>query len=102
LAVGSITNIVAFGTLLEDEFVNTTIHGVPLEEGSVRVSVDGDIQSEALLPFPVKDEMETVGQAVGSHVAWPKEFVIWRGMSKVIKFGFSSSILFFLAYTFLF
>ena len=79
----TVTNIVAFGTLLEDEFINTTIHGVPLEEGSVRVSVDGVIKDDALLPFPIKDEMETIGQALGSHVAWPKEFVIQGAMSKV-------------------
>jgi hypothetical protein len=80
--VGTISNIVAFGTILEDEVVNKTIHEVPLKEGCVKVSVDGEIQSDALLPFPVKDIMGTVGQSIGSHVAWPEELVIGR-VSKV-------------------
>ena len=80
--MGNISNIVAFGTILEDEAVNKTIHGVPLEKGCVRVTIDGEIQSDAKLPFPVKDEMEIVGQVVGSHVAWPEDLVI-RQVSKV-------------------
>ncbi|XP_062011742.1 uncharacterized protein LOC133728340 isoform X2 [Rosa rugosa] len=78
LAVDTITNIVAFGTVFEEEDVSRVIHGVPMKEGCVRVSVDGAIQEEARLPFPVGDEMELVGQAVGSHVAWPEELVIRR------------------------
>lgn len=80
--MGTISNIVAFGTILEDEADNKMIHGVPLNEGCVRVSVDGEIQSDALLPFPVKGIMETIGQSIGSHVAWPEELVI-RRVSKV-------------------
>ncbi|XP_040366111.1 uncharacterized protein LOC121050406 [Rosa chinensis] len=78
LAVDTISNIVAFGTVFDEEDVSRVIHGVPMKEGCVRVSVDGAIQEEARLPFPVGDEMELVGQAVGSHVAWPEELVIRR------------------------
>ncbi|PRQ20360.1 putative Ulp1 protease family catalytic domain, putative transposase, Ptta/En/Spm, plant [Rosa chinensis] len=78
LAVDTINNIVAFGTVFEDEDVNRMIHGVPLKEGCVRVSVDGAIQAEARLPFLVEGEMGLVGQAIGSHVAWPEELVIRR------------------------
>ncbi|KAM5578065.1 hypothetical protein ABKV19_008405, partial [Rosa sericea] len=78
LAVDTISNVVAFGTVFEEKDVSRMIHGVPLKEGCVRVSVDGAIQEEARLPFPVDGEMELVGQAVGSHVAWPEELVIRR------------------------
>lgn len=47
----------------------------------IRVSVDGGIQDEATLPCPVKDELETVGQAIGSHVAWPRNLVITKGQN---------------------
>ncbi|XP_024185278.1 uncharacterized protein LOC112190082 [Rosa chinensis] len=78
LAVNTISNIVAFGTVFDDADINKTIHGAPLKEGCVRVSVDGDIQGDAPLPFPIVGEMELVREAVGSHVAWPEEFVIQR------------------------
>ncbi|XP_040369464.1 uncharacterized protein LOC121051309 [Rosa chinensis] len=78
LAVNTISNIVAFGTVFDDVDINKMIHGAPLKEGCVRVSVDGEIQGDAPLPFPIMGEMELVREAVGSHVAWPEEFVIRR------------------------
>ncbi|PRQ18900.1 hypothetical protein RchiOBHm_Chr7g0211271 [Rosa chinensis] len=78
LAVNTISNIVAFGTVFDDADINKTIHGAPLKEGCVRVSVDGEIQGDAPLPFPIMGEMEFVREAVGSHMAWPEEFVIRR------------------------
>lgn len=58
------------------DMASNTVHGAPLGEGNVRVSIDIANKEEALLPFPVRDELITVGQAVGSHVAWPQELVI--------------------------
>ncbi|XP_040374987.1 uncharacterized protein LOC112200371 [Rosa chinensis] len=82
LAVDTISNIVAFGTVFDDEDMTMTIHGVPLKEGCLKVSVDGDIQGDARLPFPVLGEMELVREAIGSHVAWPEELVIRKHPSK--------------------
>lgn len=79
LAVGNTTNIVAFGTIVEDESANKTIHGTKFREDCIRVTVDGGIQYDAALPCPVKDELETVRQAIGSHVAWPKNLIICKG-----------------------
>ena len=79
MAVGSTANIVAWGMIIEDDTVNNTIHGVKMLEDCIRVSVDGGIQDDAALPCPVKDELETVRQAIGSHVAWPKKLVITKG-----------------------
>lgn len=76
LAVGTIENKVAFGLLFDDEDMNKSIHGVPMQAGCARVSVDGPIKGDALIPIPVVGEMETVNQAVGSHVSWPRDLII--------------------------
>lgn len=57
--------------------MNVSVHGVPLKPGHVRVSVDGHIQPEASVPVPIPGEIEVVRQAVGSHVAWPRELIIY-------------------------
>ncbi|KAK9949471.1 hypothetical protein M0R45_004990 [Rubus argutus] len=75
LAVGSINNVVSHGTIIEVDAANHTVHGVPLGEGNIRVAIDAALDEQALLPIPVTEELVTVGQAVGSHVAWPKHLV---------------------------
>ncbi|WOG82001.1 hypothetical protein DCAR_0101160 [Daucus carota subsp. sativus] len=79
LAVDNIENKVAFGVIFKDgtRFSNK-IHGVDMMPGCVWVSVDGCINPKALLPIPVPGEMETLIQAIGSHVAWPDEFIIYQ------------------------
>ncbi|KAF5958330.1 hypothetical protein HYC85_005555 [Camellia sinensis] len=76
LAIGSIENIVAHGTLYERIEHNEAIHTVPLGESNVRVSVEVVIQKDAPLPIPIPDEMFIVGEAVGFFVAWPKNLVL--------------------------
>lgn len=66
----------AFGLLFDDEDMNETIHGKPIQPGCARVSVDGPIKGGALIPIPVAGEIETVDQAVGSHVSWPRDLII--------------------------
>lgn len=83
LAVGSIDNVVSHGTIIEVDAVNHTVHGVPLGEGNIRVAIDTALDEQALLPIPVTGELVTVGQAVGSHVAWPKRLV--KLMSDEVK-----------------
>ncbi|WOH07651.1 hypothetical protein DCAR_0727084 [Daucus carota subsp. sativus] len=65
LAVDNIDNKVAFGVVFDEE------DGLRF----VRVSVDGSIQDDALVPVPVIGEIETVHQAIGSHLAWPKDMI---------------------------
>lgn len=84
MVVGNTTNIVAFGTIVEDESANKTIHGTKFREDCIRVTVDGGIQYDAALPCPVKDELKTVRQAIGSHVAWPKNLVICKGKKVIL------------------
>ncbi|XP_028098409.1 uncharacterized protein LOC114298098 [Camellia sinensis] len=76
LAIGSIENIVAHGTVYERIEHNEAIHTVPLGESNVRVSVKVVIQKDAPLPIPIPDEMLIVGEAVGFFVAWPKNLVL--------------------------
>lgn len=72
----NIDNKVAFGVVFDEEDgLSTSVHGVPLQPGFVRVSVDGSIQDDALVPVPVIGEIETVHQAIGSHLAWPKDMI---------------------------
>ncbi|CAL5415884.1 unnamed protein product [Camellia sinensis] len=76
LAIGSIENIVAHGTVYERIEHNEAIHTVPLGESNVRVSVEVVIQKDAPLPIPIPDEMHIVGEALGFFVAWPKNLVL--------------------------
>ncbi|KAK1401439.1 putative Ulp1 protease family catalytic domain-containing protein [Heracleum sosnowskyi] len=85
LAVESIENKVAFGTVFDEDEMNVSVHGVPLKAGHVRVSVDGHIQPDAFVPVPVPGEIEIIRQAVGSHLAWPRHLIIFPNLTKKKK-----------------
>lgn len=71
-----IDNKVAFGVVFSDDGeLSKDIHGIPMKSGCLRVSVDGCISPNALLPVPIPGEMETVEQVVGAHVAWPENMI---------------------------
>ncbi|XP_061990041.1 uncharacterized protein LOC133708584 [Rosa rugosa] len=78
LAINSLDNVVALGTIVEVdiEASKQTIHGVPMGEENVRVSVTKAIVEDALLPFPIKDEIVKIRDAIGTCVAWPKNLII--------------------------
>lgn len=65
----------AFGLVYDDDEINKSIHGVPMQPGCARVSVDGPIQGKAKIPVPVVGEIETVEQAVGSYISWPRDLI---------------------------
>ena len=74
----SIDNKVAFGTVFDKgENISRVVHGVPMPPGCLRVSVDGYIKPEALVPMPVIGEIEKVYEVVGSHLAWPEDLIIF-------------------------
>lgn len=77
LAVGSINNIVANGTMFEKVGPNELLHTTPLGEANMRVSIDVVKVREALLPIPIPGEAATVGEAVGCHVAWPTNLILF-------------------------
>ncbi|KAL6129917.1 hypothetical protein ACLB2K_068299 [Fragaria x ananassa] len=75
LAVDSVDNIVAIGKLIfvDVDSSNHLIHGMPLGENNVRVTVLRAIIGYSPVPVLVNDEILKVDDAVGSCVAWPKE-----------------------------
>ncbi|KAK1404627.1 hypothetical protein POM88_004232 [Heracleum sosnowskyi] len=78
LAVDSRDNKVAYGVVFpHEEEMSDKIHGSPMQPGCLRVSVYGSIKPDALLPIPILGEMEKVSQAVGSHIAWPQNLIIF-------------------------
>ncbi|KAL6125644.1 hypothetical protein ACLB2K_073699 [Fragaria x ananassa] len=85
LAVDTVENIVAIEKVIDvgGESSNQLLHDVPLGENNVRVSVIRAIEGDALVPIPVRDEILTVDDAVGSCVAWPKDLVVTHGAKAV-------------------
>ncbi|KAL6219675.1 hypothetical protein ACLB2K_007434 [Fragaria x ananassa] len=78
LVIDSLDNIVAEGTIVEVgvDSSSQTVHGVPLAAENIRVSVSKCLVENALLPVPIRDEIVFVSDAIGTCVAWPKDWVI--------------------------
>lgn len=53
-----------------------TIHGAPFGDNNMCVSIYCTLEEKARVPFPMRDEIKTVKQAMGSWVAWPKDMII--------------------------
>nr|KYP44665.1 60S ribosomal protein L5 [Cajanus cajan] len=64
--------LVAIGRVFED---GSTIHGVPLQPDWTRVVVDQVQDAAAPVPLP-NTEVQLVGQATGTFLAWPKRLVM--------------------------
>lgn len=73
----NLDNKVAFGMVVDDGDMDALVHGLPLKPGFLRVSVDGIMKPDALVPVPIAGEIETVHQAVGSYLPWPKDLIIF-------------------------
>ena len=52
-----------------------TVHGIPLGEENVRVTITVPKINRALLPIPT-NEATSIEEAVGGFVAWPKSLVV--------------------------
>lgn len=81
----NIENKVAFGVVFDEGDMGTLVHGVPLKQGCLRVSIDGCIRPDALVPVPVVGEIEMVHQAVGSQLAWPQELIIFTTTAPIVE-----------------
>ncbi|GMN64666.1 hypothetical protein TIFTF001_033745 [Ficus carica] len=66
--------LVAFGRAWLESLPSDTVHGIPLGEGNVRVSINVPKLKKAALPIPTY-EATTVEDAVNGFVAWPKTLV---------------------------
>ncbi|XP_026451305.1 uncharacterized protein LOC113351560 [Papaver somniferum] len=74
LAHASLRNIIAWGSVLPS-VPGQKVHGDPLRDDCVRVTVEKSILKNHCLPVP-STHLKTVEDAEKSIVAWPKEFVI--------------------------
>ncbi|XP_075514147.1 uncharacterized protein LOC142549207 [Primulina tabacum] len=72
------TDIVAYGIVVEVNGTNNLLHGIPLPQNCMPVSIDEAMQKSALLPIPIPNECENVGDVVGTHVAWPNHLIMLR------------------------
>ena len=65
LSIGSINNILAVATIVEDNI------GCP----NVKVLVDVVTGENLTIPNPVKGKIETLNQALGNIIEWPRRLV---------------------------
>ncbi|KAH6835404.1 hypothetical protein C2S53_003255 [Perilla frutescens var. hirtella] len=63
-------DVIAYGTVM------STVSGGSIPEDRTCVSIDEVVNPKALLPYPILDICENVGDALGSHVAWPTHLVL--------------------------
>lgn len=87
LAIGSLDNVVAVGKMFESDVQCPTIHGIPLGAENIRVTVDIAMVEDVALPIPLKGDIETLNQAIGNFVAWPRKLVIVTKEKKVRLFS---------------
>ncbi|GMN45063.1 hypothetical protein TIFTF001_014251 [Ficus carica] len=66
--------LVAFGRAWLESLPTDTVHGIPLGEGNVRVSINVSKLKKSALPIPTY-EATTMEDAVNGFVAWPKTLV---------------------------
>jgi hypothetical protein len=80
--------LVAIGRVVGGE---PTLHGRPMQEGEVRVTVEEVHDSGAPVPLPT-EEVQVVGQAIQTFIAWPRHLVKRLGAKVCIIFVFSFCI----------
>ena len=87
--------VVARGTVFPSSSQGDLIHNNPTAPHNVKVSIDDVLAEYQLTPLPVPcDEHETIGNAAGSFVQWPKELVT-LGQVHVVRFNYVSFFFFF-------
>ncbi|KAF9600660.1 hypothetical protein IFM89_011243 [Coptis chinensis] len=79
------SNVVAKGIVYEELGPETKLHNVPLGQYNSHVAVGKILEGkeQALLPVPVGDKLKFVEDAIGSHVAWPRELVVKANQDKI-------------------
>ncbi|KAF9595261.1 hypothetical protein IFM89_038264, partial [Coptis chinensis] len=85
LAVDFKSNVVAKGIVYEELGLKTKLHNVPLGQYNSHVAVGKILEGKEqdLLPIPVGDKLKFVEDAIGSHVAWPRELVVKANQEKI-------------------
>lgn len=73
---GPRNDVVAYGTVITLHEKSKTLHGRPMPKDCMRVSIDEVVDANALLPFSIPNVCDNVGDAIGTHVAWPNSLVV--------------------------
>lgn len=88
MLLASSNAIVAHGTITSPNEVINTISGDPFPEDCVCVSIDEVVEPAALIPSPIPNNygnVARVGDALGTHVAWPTHLVTVKEMVACIN-----------------
>ncbi|GMN58855.1 hypothetical protein TIFTF001_027967 [Ficus carica] len=67
--------LIAIGRAYMNCIPTDTVHGIPLGEENVRLTITFPNLKRALLPIPT-NEATCIEEAVGGFVAWPKRLVV--------------------------
>ncbi|KAH6777141.1 hypothetical protein C2S51_008453 [Perilla frutescens var. frutescens] len=76
LTLKSNKDVVAYGTVVCLYGEAGTLHGAPIPKGCACVSIHEALDENAMLPFPIPNVSALVGNAIGSHVAWPTKLLV--------------------------
>ncbi|XP_073137488.1 uncharacterized protein [Henckelia pumila] len=81
--------IVAYGTIVHVNRGGNLLHGVPFPVNFMCIAIDEAVEKSAQLPFPIPNECDTIGDAIGCHVSWPVHLVLMQdekhGKKKNVK-----------------
>ncbi|KAL5569746.1 hypothetical protein UlMin_026321 [Ulmus minor] len=75
LAVDDTGKVVALGTIIFSGDTERVVCGVKLGEDNYCVSVDMEVDGDAIIPFQIKSHPMLVKDALSQHVPWPKRLV---------------------------
>ena len=67
--------VVALGTIIFSGDTERVVCGVKLGEDNYCVSVDMEVDGDAIIPFQIKSHPMLVKDALSQHVPWPKRLV---------------------------
>ncbi|XP_042389287.1 glyceraldehyde-3-phosphate dehydrogenase 2, cytosolic-like isoform X2 [Zingiber officinale] len=87
LSLKSKSNIVTYGTVVHVNGDGKLLHGVLLPMNCMRVSIDEVVENSARLSFLIPNECDTIGDAIGTHVAWPARWVVMKNEFKKIIYS---------------
>lgn len=88
--MASTNAIVAYATIVTNNGPNQKIYGTPFPKTCTCVLVDEVVDEKALLPIPIPNMYDCVGDAVGAYAAWPTHLMVVQNKVKLeINFLFS-------------
>ena len=75
--------VVALGTIIFSGDTERVVCGVKLGEDNYYVTVDMEVDGDAIIPFQIKSHPMLVKDALSQHVPWPKRLVYVNEKKKV-------------------